>query len=100
MACWISEPLILRMEEAGSGLSLPSRRRSAATTRNCVISSALSSISTAATLAPKSFVGEKRLAVGLLDRGGYSSGGGCAIWKCRRGRCRCVRCQAGNWLSS
>jgi hypothetical protein len=47
-ACCSSEPLILRIEEAGSGLSA-SRRLCAATTRIWVISSAFSSVSIAAT---------------------------------------------------
>ena len=43
--------------------------RSAATTRNCVISSAFSSTSTAASLVAEALVGEERLAVRLLERG-------------------------------
>src|ERR1044071_2833456 len=53
MFCWISEPLILRIDDAGSGLLLRPRARSAGTTRSCVISSALSSTSIAATFIAK-----------------------------------------------
>ena len=52
VACWISEPLIFRTEDAGFGLPLPCLP-SSATTRSWVISSAFSSISTAASFSRK-----------------------------------------------